>query len=700
MSQPSVATTNDRIWERAALFLLVAALVYQVWGATLGWTSLNLPGGEFRQTQTAISAYFIQKEHNFALAYPTPVMGKPWSIPMEFPLYQWTVVGLSNLLKLPLTQAGRAVSLACFYLALPAIWLLLRGFALSRTVSRVALATVIISPFYMFYSRAFLIETMALMFSIWFLAAYLRWMKGGGWGWLVVANAAGVGAGLVKVTTFMLWLVPAAVFTAVWLWHDRTDGSRFRQRFLRGFVATLVPFALTLWWLHFADAVKAQNPAGRMLVSGAMTHFNFGDWAVRVSPDTWRRHWIMLWQDLIAIPALLAGLAAIFFNNRPVRAVALGSIGCFLLAPQVFPFLFSWHQYYYVATAVFLFAAVGVAVGGLLETRCPRWLAIAAIALVFGGQIYRHLVFYYPGQSPLSLGGNGLTVALAATTQPDEVLVIAGDDWNSMIPFYSRRKAFMVRDDIEDNPALLQESLAALSGEKVGALVLIGAKARGDGRLIGHLVDKFGLDSRPVYQSKEALVYLATRDRAERLRTLEEGAFAEITWAAGAEPQAEHVAGEWREVKSLKRTTQQVFKYMKPVPTSFYASFGPGLDDNGGVPRYNAHPLTRLRFKLPAGPHHLRTTFTINAGAYENLPADQATDGVELKLLEVHGEDEPTVLFQRLFTPATQPADRGAQPVEVSFQLSAAGEVELFVGPGPAGRDTRDWAVLGALTFD
>lgn len=700
MAQTSVPASPGRGWERAALALLIAALLYQIWGATLGWMSLNMPGGEFRQTQTAISAYFIQKDRDFSLAYPTPVLGKPWSIPMEFPLYQWTVVAVSDVTKMPLTQAGRAVSLACFYLTLPALWLLMRGFALSRTVSLVGLATVIISPFYMFYSRAFLIETMALMFAAWFLAAYLRWMKGGGWIWLVLANVGGVGAGLVKVTTFMLWLAPAAVLTAVWLWQDRADGKQFRARFVRGVVATLVPFALTLWWLKFADATKALNPAGRMLMSSAMTHFNFGDWSIRVSGQTWKHHWVMLKQDLFFIPGLVAGLVAVFTGSRLVRNVALASIGCFLLAPQIFPFLFSWHQYYYVATAVFLFAAIGIGVGGLFETRCPKWLAVLVIALVFGGQIYRHLDFYYPGQKPLSPGGSSLTVALEATTFPDEVLVVAGDDWNSMIPYYSKRKAFMVRQEVEDSPAKLQESLAALQGEKVGALVLIGVMSRGDGRLVSQLVDKFGLDSRPVYQSKEALVYLASREHSARVRTLAEGSFSGVTWAPGAEPQPENVAGEWHEVKDLARVTQQIFRNMTPMPTSFYSSFGPGLDDSGGIPRYNAHPLTRLRFKLPAGKHRLLTTFTIREGAYENVPEELATDGVEVKFSEIRGDEEVAQLFQRLFAPTTQPADRGPQPIDVSFELKSASEVELFIGPGPAGRDTRDWAVLGILKIE
>jgi hypothetical protein len=40
------------------------------------------------------------------LAYETPVWGYPWSIPMEFPIYQW-IVALFGLIGIPIETAGR-----------------------------------------------------------------------------------------------------------------------------------------------------------------------------------------------------------------------------------------------------------------------------------------------------------------------------------------------------------------------------------------------------------------------------------------------------------------------------------------------------------------------------------------------------------------------------------------------------------------
>ncbi|MES1168879.1 MAG: glycosyl transferase, partial [Oleiharenicola lentus] len=167
---PGPNQSRQENWLLAGVFC--AALVFHAWGASVGWNNLNLPGCEFRQTQTAISAHFILQEHNYSLAYPTPVLGKPWSIPMEFPLYQWTVAKLVETTGWTLTQAGRAVSLVCFYLTLPALYLLLRRLGLAWARALMVLGFVLCCPLYIFYARSFLIETMAWMFGAWFLLGY------------------------------------------------------------------------------------------------------------------------------------------------------------------------------------------------------------------------------------------------------------------------------------------------------------------------------------------------------------------------------------------------------------------------------------------------------------------------------------------------------------------------------------------------
>src|SRR6478735_8608477 len=176
---------------RLAFAVFALCLAFHFWGVRVGWESRNLPGNEFRQAQTALSAYWIKAENNFSPAYPTPVLGKPWSIPMEFPLYQWTVVVTGKVTGWGLTKAGRAVSIACFYLCLPAVFLLLARWRVACGHRWLVLAMIVTCPLYIYYGRAFLIETMALMFGLWFWVGFERAVVERSRLWFAIAVVAG-----------------------------------------------------------------------------------------------------------------------------------------------------------------------------------------------------------------------------------------------------------------------------------------------------------------------------------------------------------------------------------------------------------------------------------------------------------------------------------------------------------------------------
>lgn len=174
---------------------------------SVGWDHSITDFHGFRQTQTAISVRYLLGGSP-ALAYETPVLGPPWSIPFEFPLYQWLVAGVVHATGSELDQAGRFVSVAFFLLSLIPGYLILRQLRLSAAASLVVLSLLLISPFYLFWSRTFLIESTALFFGLAYLAASLRAI-GGGRPWLrSAAMLFGILAAAVKITTFAIVLLP------------------------------------------------------------------------------------------------------------------------------------------------------------------------------------------------------------------------------------------------------------------------------------------------------------------------------------------------------------------------------------------------------------------------------------------------------------------------------------------------------------
>ncbi|MDB6114549.1 MAG: hypothetical protein JWQ62_1494, partial [Lacunisphaera sp.] len=157
-------------------------MLFNIYGVTYHWTMGFMAGHEFRQSQTAITTYYIDQQNNFSLLYETPILGKPWvSILLEVPIYEWSVVLLSRATGLPHVVAARTISAACFYLMLPALYLLLGRCRLPPSRRLLVLALVLCAPVYIFYSRAFLMDAMALMGGVWFLFGFVGVMDERRW---------------------------------------------------------------------------------------------------------------------------------------------------------------------------------------------------------------------------------------------------------------------------------------------------------------------------------------------------------------------------------------------------------------------------------------------------------------------------------------------------------------------------------------
>lgn len=690
----------SRVETCVSIGLLVLAMAFHAWGMSVGWESKSLPGVEYRQAQTALSAYWIQQENNFSLAYPTPVLGKPWSVPMEFPLYQWSVVLTGRATGWGLTKSGRAVSVACFYLLLPAVFLLLGRWRVAPGRRGLVLALLATCPFYIFYARAFLIETMALMFAVWFWVAFERAIKTRRASWLVLAIVAGAGAGLVKVTTFLLFLLPAGAWALARLRCARREGSWRAD--LGWMAAALAPaFAATLWWVWQADAIKALNGTADFLNSVHMRTFNFGNNELRMAPALWGMKWRIVRDELTWLPFAAACLPVMWVAGRHRWRAVVFCATAFAAPLVVFPVLYAYHDYYYVANAVFLMLAIGLIVVGVSETPCWRWLGAGLAALLVAGQALYYIEHYYPTQAAVLSGGNGLTMSLRRLTLPGDVLVIAGQDWNAMTPYYAQRRALMLRGDSEDDPARIGRALRELRHETIGALLITGKPWREDLRLV-ESVRTWGLSARPLFIWRDTAIFLPADRESAAIREMQEGRLPELDWAPGVEPPPLPLAGRWVETDSLSAVRRaQLFASMQPMPVRLFTSFEPAREAIAQVMSFSAHPRTRLVFRLPRGDHVLRLQLVFNPAAYGPPSGQDATDGVVVALRALETDGSGATLGERAVDPVRNAADRGPVTLAMPFRLAHDGEVELDFGAGPQGRDTRDWIwIRGPLVFE
>ncbi len=675
--------------ERAALIAVFAvALALHFFLVTRNWTAGFLPGHEFRQTQTALIAHYIGQDGNFSLRYETPLLGKPWvSFPLELPLYEWSVVGLSRATGLPHHESARTISLACFYLMLPAIWLLLGEAGLAPLRRLPALVLILTCPVYIFYSRAFLMESMALMFAAWFLLAFVRTLRERRWCWLLLCTVAGTAAGVQKSTTFFVWLLPAAIFGAWSLWRSwRGGGGKAALATIGwGLGAVAVPGAAVWWWVRFTDVIKAAHPSAYIFTSHNLSAGNFGMFslAARFSPVTWRAL-LERWGEAIMAPWLIGLLVlagAVLVPGQ--RRRALGAAALFLAAQSLFPYAYAYQEYYFYACAVFLLCALGCFASGLLDSPRTRWLAGLLLLVPVTAQLHNYWGNYRVQQNVQSNGGSGLADALRAYTPPGSVLVIAGSDWSAVIPYYAQRRALMIRNGLEQEWPYVERAFADLHDEEVGALVLAGSQ-RGNRELVRRAAARFNLDPDITFSHPTADVYLGKNFRETALRRLAGDHYDQITTAAKPAETPEGAAAA-QPVPINAALAATAFGMITPAPAAYRFRFGLTPPEGG---RLMVHPDCELWLQPPANARRITWDFGILPAAYERDGGK--TDGVEFIIAGESADGRRREIYHRLLDPAGKPDDRGPQHAVIPC-TPAAGEKLVFL-TRPNQNYAFDWA--------
>ena len=673
---------------------------------TVGWKLERLAGQEFRQAQTAISAQFIQRDHDFSMAYPTPVLGKPWSIPMEFPLYQWTAVGLSDTTGVPLVQAGRAVTLGCFYLMLAALYLLLGRLGLPPARRLLALGLVLACPLYILYTRAFLIESMALMFALWFLAAFIETMTTRHTGWLVATNLLGIAAATIKVTTFMVYLLPAALWGGMCLWQSR---PRLGQSW-RPFWSTaghgilgcaLTPLLAGACWVKFSDQVKALNPSADFLNSRSADQFIFGTWTQRLSADFW--HTVTShWRDALQPSFFTAGtiVAWLVFGGRWRGAIA-GLLGLFFASQLLFSNLYYLHQYYFYANGVLLILATGVAIGAFFE-YAPRfwwmnwipWLLAVVVGFI---QLRDYQRDFLPLQQ-LTVAGGEHTQLVRLLTDPEDVIIVVGDDWSSIIPYYAGRRALMITTAREGDEAYLTKAFAALKGQRVGALI-ISRRSLAYHSILDRAERTLGILRGPAFTYSDDFVFYFNEELydhvATYLRDNAAGAYHQLKLFPPESLTASRLG--LKEVAVANLADKSPFAARTPVPVFnrnlWGITFSTLVD---GVNRFNAHAPSELVFRIPPGQHRLHAQYGMMEGAYHRKEPPNS-DGVSFAVLVRRPLHADRQLFESFLDPQNVPADRGVHAFNLNFVLPEGAELIFQAGAGHKDDNAFDWAYWGRI---
>ena len=678
MSEP--VAPPDRSHDSLRAFLIfAAALLVSLWFTHAGWNNRLFDTHPFRQTQTALSAYWMLRD-GIHLDYATPVMGAPWSIPLEFPVYQAAVTGWVRVTGWPLEPAGRAVSLIFFYASLPALWLLLRQLRIPAAQRWLFLALVLTCPVYLFYSRTVLIESTAFCFGAWFLYGFQLALDRRQQVYLLAPAGLGVIAGLAKVTTYAVFLAPAAALGIALLIRQR---ERWRALLARVGAAALPGVIAAAWWVNHADAVKRRNVLGVTMTSTDLREWNYGPPALRFEPGFWLQFGAHL-RNAIA-PAgtllMLAGLALLFLRGRGRLAALLLAIA--LAGPLVFANLYLIHDYYLYASGILFLALLALPLQQVFaDPRVPglgRW---GIVLLVLAAQLSGYLSDYYPRQVAPATEPPELARVLNRATRPDDVILGFGLDWASILPYYSERRALMVPNRYLRDDETIGRAIANLNPLHVGAVVLFRLGQPGPDYFAPWL-RKLGMDEIPFAQTGEYTVHLRKDLLPPALQALAHFPFKDVLLYQGR-------LGPPGQPPPLVYWTDQVadrhrlFSMMRPEPVKVTVPFGLGTELLDHRTVFVAQSTSEIEFRAPPAAHHITATYGLNPAAYA------LSDGIEVEIVHQAPNSGPQQLYHHYLRPAVIKDDQGLQEISVETVAPLDGSVLFRILPG--GSPDYDWA--------
>jgi hypothetical protein len=675
-------------YKQFAVGLFGLALAINFWALTRYWNESLRDGHQGRQQQTALTAYYF-KQDGLRLDYETPVLGPPWSIPMEFPLYQAIVAKLSEATGYPLEPTGRLVSVGFFYAALPAIWLLLRRRTPEPADALLAMSYVLVCPLYLFYSRTFMIESTALCLGLWFLAALDKSLARL-WCWqFPAAWLLGSLAAMVKVTTFVTVGSGVVLLVFEHVLARRREGWSWGRSLWhvagRAGVVLALPLTAGIFWVRYSDALKQAHPFAVMLTSQSLRDFNFGTLAQRLSGEWWEKILGNHLTIILGLPALIILLGGIWLVDRSYRRMAAGCLLCYATGHLLFANLYYVHDYYAYASAFFLLLAAGLVVAGLLKRPgFPGFLAIILALGGFAGEVHAFRSTYYNFYLRPNPAEPVETDIIRAITPPDDAIAVLGFDWDCIWPYYSQRRAIVPPPAFFEDFSALDVSLKNLGPRRL-AVMCIARANREDSRFTGALAGKLQLCAQPIARTDLMDIYVRKDLAVAAIRAL-----SKRRWSAELNLSPDPGVIMLEETHDL-----QALEWLEPLPSIKPApvqSRGPyainylDLDDGRGL---LTQAPTEIHFQPPPGSRTIAALGGMLPSAY--TPPNH-TPGVLISVFEETPDGTRRPLFERLLTPVTEPRDRGDIAIDYTQEQPFTGRIVFAHYPGPSGSVSFCWS--------
>ena len=443
----ALPTALRRHW--AIAVVLVVAFVIRL-------RNLSAPIGgsyDFRQTQTAWGVRSMMRGSMNPLDAEVPVLGPPWKLPFEFPLYQWCAALLGRLVGVADVVAARVVAALFFVIAIGIVYLLTLR-ALDATHALAVSVVMAFASFGLVYGLAILIDFSSLVFALAALAAGIWQVSAWSRSRLILVFTLAALAHLSKITTSVAWL-GIGLLIAFFPWRE--NWRRKLVTFGVAWVAVLPYVAWNAW----ADSLKSDHPASAFLASDKLREWTFGTLAQRLDVLEWLRRYESLTPQLAGNARVYTVLLLLAVANPRGRRVLGVCVAVAVGTPMLFTNLYR-HEYYnivllpaYVVVLVLGVSQVVTILGKTmdLDVRRARTLLLASVAVLtawsWQGAGYGELAtkWWY---NPAGMNDAYVEAVLNVreNTPDDAVLIVPDVSWDPSFLFHADRRG-LILDPIE-----------------------------------------------------------------------------------------------------------------------------------------------------------------------------------------------------------------------------------------------------------
>lgn len=400
----------------------------------------------FRQTQTAWGAKSMFEFGASFTHTQVPVLGPPFEIPFEFPLFQWLHYVYLIFIGNNIDESGRILALIIFQLSVLMIYLIIRNLYNSQVGTLVVFGAEF-NSFNIQWGYAVLIDYLSVLLFL--LGIYLILKNTSKKIFLPIAVGLFTLGTCVKITTYVVF-IPLIIYILV--------KQNMKYKYVSITIAATMPLIFSYSWNLYADSIKNSNPYTVWLNSKGLIPWNFGTLNQRIDPNIYLRL-ISRHEDLIfGIPIIiLLILVILFFSinkiDNSLKFVTLCLIIGATIGPIIFINLYFVHDYYMIANNLLWTSVISIVLYYILKVFNKKFYFLQSSLLIT-------FITFSTWASPLGLEYfNNLkskpedparSAMLSSNTQKNDlILVLDCNGWDPTLLYYSNRRGLMQWTDYQ-----------------------------------------------------------------------------------------------------------------------------------------------------------------------------------------------------------------------------------------------------------